>query len=195
MTIWLKERLPAGQPLKSARWKENKLFNVGSDGCLSNPICGRFSFGIFRHKKGCEHLIRHTTLCVMPDVFRELAACVNSFVHVLTSSLSSSSDSDSKIEEDEGTHWNCTACTFLNHPALNRCEQCEFPRHFWANEAATHRPPVYYQTTIEKGGLLCPLGVWKLGSSCITPPVGLDFFFSPSLSKVCGMLSTEGLSG
>uniref|UniRef100_A0A3B5KWD6 TGF-beta activated kinase 1 (MAP3K7) binding protein 2 n=1 Tax=Xiphophorus couchianus TaxID=32473 RepID=A0A3B5KWD6_9TELE len=33
-------------------------------------------------------------------------------------------------EEDEGTHWNCTACTFLNHPALNRCEQCDFPRHF-----------------------------------------------------------------
>ncbi|XP_019108870.1 TGF-beta-activated kinase 1 and MAP3K7-binding protein 2 isoform X2 [Larimichthys crocea] len=33
-------------------------------------------------------------------------------------------------EEDEGTQWNCTACTFLNHPALNRCEQCEFPRHF-----------------------------------------------------------------
>uniref|UniRef100_A0A8D0EC99 TGF-beta-activated kinase 1 and MAP3K7-binding protein 2 n=1 Tax=Salvator merianae TaxID=96440 RepID=A0A8D0EC99_SALMN len=33
-------------------------------------------------------------------------------------------------EEDEGAHWNCTACTFLNHPALNRCEQCEMPRHF-----------------------------------------------------------------
>lgn len=33
-------------------------------------------------------------------------------------------------EEDEGTQWNCTACTFLNHPALNRCEQCEFPRNF-----------------------------------------------------------------
>ncbi|XP_011610051.1 TGF-beta-activated kinase 1 and MAP3K7-binding protein 2 isoform X2 [Takifugu rubripes] len=33
-------------------------------------------------------------------------------------------------EDDEGTQWNCTACTFLNHPALNRCEQCEFPRHF-----------------------------------------------------------------
>ncbi|KAK6489067.1 TGF-beta-activated kinase 1 and MAP3K7-binding protein 2-like isoform X1 [Huso huso] len=33
-------------------------------------------------------------------------------------------------EEDEGAQWNCTACTFLNHPALNRCEQCEFPRHF-----------------------------------------------------------------
>lgn len=46
-------------------------------------------------------------------------------------------DSGSKIvkpiadqEEDEGTQWGCTACTFLNHPALNRCEQCEFPRHF-----------------------------------------------------------------
>ncbi|KAM4633543.1 TGF-beta-activated kinase 1 and MAP3K7-binding protein 2 isoform 1-T3 [Polymixia lowei] len=33
-------------------------------------------------------------------------------------------------EEEEGTQWSCTACTFLNHPALNRCEQCEFPRHF-----------------------------------------------------------------
>ncbi|KAM6906418.1 TGF-beta-activated kinase 1 and MAP3K7-binding protein 2 isoform 1-T5 [Lycodopsis pacificus] len=33
-------------------------------------------------------------------------------------------------EEDEGLQWNCTACTFLNHPALNRCEQCDFPRHF-----------------------------------------------------------------
>ncbi|XP_034017567.1 TGF-beta-activated kinase 1 and MAP3K7-binding protein 2 [Thalassophryne amazonica] len=49
----------------------------------------------------------------------------------------SSVDSSSKIvkaiadqEEDEGTQWNCTACTFLNHPALNRCEQCEFPRRF-----------------------------------------------------------------
>ncbi|XP_069462772.1 TGF-beta-activated kinase 1 and MAP3K7-binding protein 2 [Ambystoma mexicanum] len=33
-------------------------------------------------------------------------------------------------DEDEGAQWNCTACTFLNHPALNRCEQCEMPRHF-----------------------------------------------------------------
>ncbi|OPJ72889.1 TGF-beta-activated kinase 1 and MAP3K7-binding protein 2 [Patagioenas fasciata monilis] len=33
-------------------------------------------------------------------------------------------------DEDEGAQWSCTACTFLNHPALNRCEQCEMPRHF-----------------------------------------------------------------
>uniref|UniRef100_A0A3P8WDH6 TGF-beta activated kinase 1 (MAP3K7) binding protein 2 n=1 Tax=Cynoglossus semilaevis TaxID=244447 RepID=A0A3P8WDH6_CYNSE len=33
-------------------------------------------------------------------------------------------------EEEDGTQWSCTACTFLNHPALNRCEECEFPRHF-----------------------------------------------------------------
>ncbi|XP_035534375.1 TGF-beta-activated kinase 1 and MAP3K7-binding protein 2 isoform X1 [Morone saxatilis] len=46
-------------------------------------------------------------------------------------------DSGSKVvkpnadqEEDEGKQWSCNACTFLNHPALNRCEQCEFPRHF-----------------------------------------------------------------
>ncbi|XP_043924935.1 TGF-beta-activated kinase 1 and MAP3K7-binding protein 2-like isoform X2 [Protopterus annectens] len=33
-------------------------------------------------------------------------------------------------EEDEGAPWGCTACTFLNHPALHRCEQCEMPRNF-----------------------------------------------------------------
>ncbi|XP_068599692.1 TGF-beta-activated kinase 1 and MAP3K7-binding protein 3 [Brachionichthys hirsutus] len=32
-------------------------------------------------------------------------------------------------EDFEGAHWNCEICTFLNHPALNRCEQCEMPRH------------------------------------------------------------------
>ncbi|XP_074850607.1 TGF-beta-activated kinase 1 and MAP3K7-binding protein 3 isoform X2 [Carettochelys insculpta] len=32
-------------------------------------------------------------------------------------------------EEFEGDQWNCDSCTFLNHPALNRCEQCEMPRY------------------------------------------------------------------
>lgn len=35
-----------------------------------------------------------------------------------------------ETEEDEGAQWNCTACTFLNHPALNRCEQCDMPRNY-----------------------------------------------------------------
>ncbi|XP_047429317.1 TGF-beta-activated kinase 1 and MAP3K7-binding protein 2 isoform X2 [Mugil cephalus] len=46
-------------------------------------------------------------------------------------------DSGSKVAkpiddpgEDEEKQWSCTACTFLNHPALNRCEQCDFPRNF-----------------------------------------------------------------
>lgn len=69
------------------------------------------------------------------------------------------SDPGSKIvkpstdpEEDEGTQWNCTACTFLNHPALNRCEQCDFPRHFWANGAprpASAHPDVS-QATVDQ---------------------------------------------
>ncbi|XP_025790361.1 TGF-beta-activated kinase 1 and MAP3K7-binding protein 3 [Puma concolor] len=34
------------------------------------------------------------------------------------------------LDEDyEGAPWNCDSCTFLNHPALNRCEQCEMPRY------------------------------------------------------------------
>ncbi|XP_006881839.1 PREDICTED: TGF-beta-activated kinase 1 and MAP3K7-binding protein 3 isoform X2 [Elephantulus edwardii] len=32
-------------------------------------------------------------------------------------------------EDYEGAPWNCDKCTFLNHPALNRCEQCEMPRY------------------------------------------------------------------
>ena len=28
----------------------------------------------------------------------------------------------------EGPQWSCTECTFLNHPALDRCEECEMPR-------------------------------------------------------------------
>lgn len=34
-------------------------------------------------------------------------------------------------EDYEGAPWNCDSCTFLNHPALNRCEQCEMPRYTW----------------------------------------------------------------
>ncbi|KAG7260626.1 hypothetical protein CRUP_036985 [Coryphaenoides rupestris] len=33
-------------------------------------------------------------------------------------------------EEEEGSQWSCTACTFFNHPALHRCEECDYPRHF-----------------------------------------------------------------
>ncbi|KAG5876376.1 hypothetical protein JTB14_032187 [Gonioctena quinquepunctata] len=28
----------------------------------------------------------------------------------------------------EGPKWNCGICTFLNHPILDKCEQCEMPR-------------------------------------------------------------------
>ncbi|TRY95200.1 hypothetical protein DNTS_010012 [Danionella cerebrum] len=35
---------------------------------------------------------------------------------------------DQRDEDFEGAQWNCESCTFLNHPALNRCEQCEMPR-------------------------------------------------------------------
>ncbi|XP_064604225.1 TGF-beta-activated kinase 1 and MAP3K7-binding protein 2-like [Liolophura sinensis] len=31
-------------------------------------------------------------------------------------------------DSEEGEQWSCTACTFLNHPALNKCECCEIPR-------------------------------------------------------------------
>ncbi|KAM4797280.1 TGF-beta-activated kinase 1 and MAP3K7-binding protein 3 isoform 2-T2 [Rhinophrynus dorsalis] len=39
-----------------------------------------------------------------------------------------SSQRPARDEDFEGSPWNCNSCTFLNHPALNRCEQCEMPR-------------------------------------------------------------------
>jgi len=30
--------------------------------------------------------------------------------------------------DDDAGGWNCSACTFRNHPALDKCEQCEMPR-------------------------------------------------------------------
>ncbi|KAM9320786.1 TGF-beta-activated kinase 1 and MAP3K7-binding protein 3 isoform 2-T2 [Gastrophryne carolinensis] len=43
--------------------------------------------------------------------------------------ISKSRDKRQARDEDfEGSPWNCNSCTFLNHPALNRCEQCEMPR-------------------------------------------------------------------
>lgn len=33
-------------------------------------------------------------------------------------------------EEDESGGWNCHRCTFYNHPALSKCEECESPRSF-----------------------------------------------------------------
>lgn len=32
---------------------------------------------------------------------------------------------ESAVEVDS---WSCSACTFINHPALNRCECCDLPK-------------------------------------------------------------------
>ncbi|XP_041352227.1 TGF-beta-activated kinase 1 and MAP3K7-binding protein 3-like isoform X2 [Gigantopelta aegis] len=31
-------------------------------------------------------------------------------------------------DSEDGEQWSCSACTLLNHPALNKCECCEMPR-------------------------------------------------------------------
>nr|XP_033805201.1 TGF-beta-activated kinase 1 and MAP3K7-binding protein 3 isoform X2 [Geotrypetes seraphini]XP_033805202.1 TGF-beta-activated kinase 1 and MAP3K7-binding protein 3 isoform X2 [Geotrypetes seraphini] len=36
---------------------------------------------------------------------------------------------EQREEDFEGAAWNCDSCTFLNHPLMNRCEQCEMPRY------------------------------------------------------------------
>ncbi|XP_060608598.1 TGF-beta-activated kinase 1 and MAP3K7-binding protein 3-like isoform X2 [Ruditapes philippinarum] len=57
-----------------------------------------------------------------------------------------SGDSDA-----EGEMWNCSACTLLNHPALNKCECCEMPRMGMpASSPLTPRDvPDSYSTTVQ----------------------------------------------
>jgi len=39
-----------------------------------------------------------------------------------------SSTSMSSVLNNSNLNWSCTKCTYLNHPALKECEQCEMPR-------------------------------------------------------------------
>lgn len=83
-------------------------------------------------------------------------------------------------EDYEGAPWNCDSCTFLNHPALNRCEQCEMPRYTWIQNSlhqveseslctcqkkrkhreSIHLPSLFISNRERGGGM----ALWPLGS-------------------------------
>ena len=42
------------------------------------------------------------------------------------------------VEDFEEENWSCSACTFLNHPALNKCECCEMPKLSTGEWCITH---------------------------------------------------------
>ena len=45
-----------------------------------------------------------------------------------TASVLSDSNANNKQQAQQFLQWSCTKCTFLNHPALRNCEECELPR-------------------------------------------------------------------
>ncbi|XP_028299580.1 TGF-beta-activated kinase 1 and MAP3K7-binding protein 3 [Gouania willdenowi] len=55
--------------------------------------------------------------------------CTLKETDVLQSRDGDQSSRPQRDEDFEGAQWNCENCTFLNHPALNRCEECEMPRY------------------------------------------------------------------
>ncbi|XP_053396304.1 mitogen-activated protein kinase kinase kinase 7-interacting protein 3 homolog [Mercenaria mercenaria] len=57
-----------------------------------------------------------------------------------------SGDSDA-----DGEQWSCSACTFLNHPALNKCECCEMPRMSMSTSSplSPRDVPDSYPTTVQ----------------------------------------------
>ncbi|CDQ57501.1 unnamed protein product [Oncorhynchus mykiss] len=95
--------------------------NIGFLGPVPPKPKGTLRVGkisLFYSNVNTVHVNKHCSLNMVKSIIL-ISSMVSTCIH-------SSSDQ----EEDEGTQWSCTACTFLNHPALNRCEQCEFPRHF-----------------------------------------------------------------
>ena len=47
---------------------------------------------------------------------------------IRASTPSNERDTSSESSERQEPQWSCAECTFLNHPALKECEQCEMPR-------------------------------------------------------------------
>ncbi|CAH1129098.1 unnamed protein product [Ceutorhynchus assimilis] len=41
----------------------------------------------------------------------------------------------SDFPDADDSRWNCSVCTFLNHPDLDKCEQCDMPRVFHVSAA------------------------------------------------------------
>lgn len=77
-------------------------------------------------------------------------------------------------DEEDGPHWTCSVCTFRNHPALGKCEQCEMPRISLGTDS---RPP----PATSHVGCFChpnnltlpatPLNPVKVPSPTAAPPV------------------------
>lgn len=65
--------------------------------------------------------------CFMKFIFTALIA--NKLLFLELGQVSKPVPAAPRDEDFEGAEWHCESCTFLNHPALNRCETCEMPRH------------------------------------------------------------------
>ena len=85
---------------------------------------------------------------------------VNFYFYFFFSEPSRPAQRVQRDEDFEGAQWNCDSCTFLNHPALNRCEQCEMPRYTWAlrwrhamsrHSTPCHAPPISPQASTPTG--------------------------------------------
>ena len=67
-------------------------------------------------------------------------------------------------ESGEGPPWECSACTFHNHPAMAACEQCEMPRPRSGTVAAAAPVPAAAAVTGSAPG--------GLHSACYCHPAG-----------------------
>lgn len=84
----------------------------------------------FSEEQDSSQLLKKNDLKILSMLFL-VSNCLSYLFHVTDQrSIVKTPKIVPDTDEDEGAQWSCTACTFLNHPALNRCEQCEMPRHF-----------------------------------------------------------------
>lgn len=94
---------------------------------------------------------RHVLCTLSPEKQLFLCSYSASLLLVLAEEQDSKPVPGPQRDEDfEGAQWNCESCTFLNHPALNRCEQCEMPRYDWAWCCIVHSCPIPCQSSDSK---------------------------------------------
>ena len=76
--------------------------------------------------------------------------------------------------EQEAVNWNCSECTYANHPALDRCEICEYPR--------TKKPPqAVGQWRMRVGICVTDATIWILPKTVLYVVVLCHCFYSISV--------------
>ncbi|XP_043238237.1 TGF-beta-activated kinase 1 and MAP3K7-binding protein 3-like isoform X1 [Amphibalanus amphitrite] len=90
-----------------------------------------------RLRRECDRMVTEIQELRTAQQVRRSSASSSSGVSTLRHTQSGADPED----VGEGPPWECSACTFHNHPAMSACEQCEMPRPLTGTPAAAAPVP------------------------------------------------------